>query len=598
MKKGLFIFAFCFLFFSLSPLVVRASDTLSDSDKGTMSNCLYITYGLIDPDGNGCDTLRELKFTCARGDKFVIIQQPSERAGAWSYEGDYLVTTKRAIEKYLSSYYPYLHVSSAEAMELGREPDPTFREYWSTLVNDNEVGTMHVTLKDYDCSTSKDKSTGKWYISSISSSPKLIIEDYITGEYGFRHEASRNNWNWFVDGSIEYVQSSLGIGVYGNYPSSDPDYLVPWTSVSAPYDLWTLPFTDDWDNWKGSQSSGIWDYYRDGIDSQYLNPAQSDFSPDSFDKWTYNDHLENIDFKVEYDYDNSGWISKVYLVPSPATVDYINNDPRFTNKNNLRFEYYYKYGAFSRYTIVKKHTFKDCEIVGSDPLYSQIVTGTKTVNSADLTIVLYDSEDPTRSILDRNSFASLFPDLASQDSSVFSSEHEKDSFNNQVKQRFDKTLFHKFMELEFHVRLNYSGSVSHWYNFKYNNLSIADGTGKNMGVYTSNNGGVENWDIDDDYNVDHGNDLYDSDLGEDGTLTPSSDSGFFTWLFNKIGFARIGEVVTQFFNSIMAMLQSLLNGMGQIPLVIGKVFVWLPDWFITLFSCGLGLVVIFRIIGR
>lgn len=597
MKKGLFIFAFCFLFLGLSPLVVRASDTLSDSNKGTMSNCLYITYGLIDPSGHGSDTLRELKFTCARGDKFVVIQQPSGRDGM-SYEADYFVTTKRAIEKYLAEYRPNLHVNPTEAIELGREPDPTFTKYWSTLVNDEEVGTMRVTLKDYRAHTSMDHNTNKWYVDSFSTTPNTLVTDSITGTYGFRYAPSRIGWNWLVDGSVDYVQDSINIGVYGNYPDSDPDYIIPWIEESAPYDLWTLPFSDDWDEWVGSESSGIWDYYRDGIDSQYLNPGQSDFSPDSFDKWTYNDHLENIDFKVEYDYDKSGWISKVYLVPSPATVDYINNDPRFTNKNNLRFEYYYKYGAFSRYIILKNHTFKDCEIAGSDPVYSQIVTGTKTVNAADLSIVLYDSEDSARSILDRNTFASLFPDLASQDSSVFASEHEKDSYNNQVKQRFDKTLFHKFMELEFHVRLNYSGSVSHWYNFKYNNLSIADGTGKNMGVYTSNNGGVENWDIDDDYNVDHGNGLYDSDLGEDGTLTPSSDSGFFTWLFNKIGFARIGEVVTQFFNSIMAMLQSLLNGMGQIPLVVGKVFVWLPEWFITLFSCGLGLVVIFRIIGR
>ncbi len=597
MKKGLFIFAFCFLFLGLSPLVVRASNTLSDSDKGTLTNCLYITYGQIDPDGNGCDTLRELKFTCARGDKFVVIQQPSGRDGM-SYEADYFVTTKRAIEKYLAEYLPNLHVNPTEAIELGLEPDPTFTKYWSTLVNEDQIGTMHVTLRDYTAHTSMDDNTGKWFVDRISTTPNTLVTDSITGTYGFRYAPSRISWNWLVDGSIDYVQDSIDIGVYGNYPDSDPDYLVPWTSSAAPYDLWTLPFTDDWDNWVGAQSSGIWDYYRDGIDSQYLNPAQSDFSPDSYDKWTYNDHLENIDFKVEYDYDKSGWISKVYLVPSPATVDYINNDPRFTNKNNLRFEYYYKYGAFSRYLILKYHTFKDCEIAGSDPLYSQIVTGTKTVNVEDLTIVLYDSDDPSRSILDRNAFSSLFPDLSAQDSSIFDSAHKKDSYNNQVKERFDNTLFHKFMEIEFYVRLNYSGSVSHWFNYKYNNLSIADGTGKNMGVYTSNNGGVENWDIEDDYNIDHGNGLYDSDLGEDGSLTPSSDSGFFTWLFNKIGFARIGEVVTQFFNSIMAMLQSLLNGMGQIPLVVSKVFVWLPEWFITLFSCGLGLVVIFRIIGR
>lgn len=595
MKKGLFIFAFCFIFLALSPLVVRASDTLSNSDKGTLSNCLYITYGLIDPDGGGCDTLRELKFTCARGDKFVVIQQPSGRDGL-SYEGDYFVTTLRAIEKYLANYRPTLHVSNT-ASAAGVEADPTFTYYWSNKVNDEEVGTMRLTITDYRADTSYDHLNKKWYVTGFSN-PIVMVSDHVTGSYGFRYAPSRNNFNYLVDGSIKYVQNLIDMQMYGSSPTSDPDYLVSWVDCPAPYDLWTLPFSDAWDDWVGAQSSGIWDYYRDGIDSQYLNPSSSDFSPDSFDKWTYNDHLENIDFKVEYDYDKSGWISKVYLVPTPATVDYINTDPRFTNKNNLRFEYYYKYGAFSRYIILKYHTFKDCEIVGSEPLYSQIVTGTKTVNVDDLTIVLYDSEDPTRSILDRNSFASLFPDLAAQDSSVFDSAHKKDSYNNQVKQRFDNTLFHKFMELEFHVRLNYSGSVSHWYNFKYNNLSIADGTGKNMGVYTSNNGGVENWDIDDDYNVDHGNDLYDSDLGEDGTLTPSSDSGFFTWLFNKIGFARIGEVVTQFFNSIMAMLQSLLNGMGQIPLVVSKVFVWLPEWFITLFSCGLGLVVIFRIIGR
>lgn len=595
MKKGLFIFAFCFLFLGLSPLVVRASDTLSDSNKGTMSNCLYITYGLIDPSGHGLDTLRELKFTCARGDKFVVIQQPSNRAGDLPYEGDYFVTTKRAIEKYLASYFPYLHVNPTETIEHGRQPDPTFTEYWSTLVNDEEVGTMRVTLTDYSAHTSMDNNTGKLYVDSISTTPNTSVPDCITGTYGFRYAPSRIGWNWLVDGNIDYVLDSINRGIYGNYPSSDPDYLVPWTSASAPYDLWTLPFTDDWYNWMGAQSSGIWDYYRDGIESQYLNPASTPFSPDSYSKWDYYSHLEDIVFEVSYDYDKSGWISKVYLIPTAESLDYIKN----LNETG-RFEFYYKYGAFSQYTITKKHTFDDDEIVGTSPIYSEYVTGTKTLVLDDLTICLYDRDNPSQSIILGDKFSSFFPSLDKQDPSIFSSEHEKESFNNQVKERFDKTFFHKFMDFEFHVRLNCGGTVSRWFTYKYNKLYLADGTGKNMGVYTSDGEG-ELWDMNDDYNNDHGSDLYGSPGGSPGGSSggsSSSDSGFFTWLFNKIGFSRIGDVVTHFFNSIMGMLRSLLNGMGQIPLVVSKVFVWLPEWFITLFSCGLGLVVIFRIIGR
>lgn len=152
-------------------------------------------------------------------------------------------------------------------------------------------------------------------------------------------------------------------------------------------------------------------------------------------------------------------------------------------------------------------------------------------------------------------------------------------------------LMGAYTELDIYVRAVNGNNSSAWVCIQHNRLNNGDVT-TSGGTYTDygndvNNNNPDSW-------------SYDSnDEGNKWHIQTGIENG--NWLDQLFSGSVLGgfvDAIKSFVSSLISVLNVCVSGIGQIPTLIGSVFSFLPSWFGVLFACSLGVVILFRFLGR
>ncbi len=585
MKKVLFsIFILVGLFCCYTSISNASDDNVTES--------LSITWGLNQAGNGGYTQIDNLDMSCSRGDHFVII-------GSFSldenyYKPRYYITTRDAIVKYIRS-----------------GTDVSFEDYWSgsdgtERYHEAGTGTFTSVHSTGTISDVRDSDTNLWDctgVKNIASSP-ATINGYRLVNLRWTNISTTYKEPWFNDCvDLPTFAHNLSIGMYEDRTANDYPFL---QNVPSTVDFWQATNFSFSSLESELLRNELFNYYSSGeVSDTTLWDTRSLYKSWSIED-TYDKPSSSVIpapvFQNVYSYDSTGYISSLHFhLENFDAYSKLWSD-MFESANDINsysLEYVYRYGYFQDFEPLDKQTvidgFKAQSFGGYNPTFTDWQHGSMSL--VDGQFINFYGNDDSESILNYKYIKPLMPDFSNY-SSKFSSHDDKLCFNNQVLKRFNTTLFHKYSQIDFAVRVVCSGGYSKWYVYHYNSLDAVKLSGDNYGV-TLGNGSDDYYTADDYYNDDSDNEKHGNhQTDNDSESSSSSSKGLISWLFDKIGFGRLGDALSSMFNSIVGLFRSLIDGIGSIPSFLGQVFTWLPNWFSVLFSCSLGLVILFRIIGR
>lgn len=152
-------------------------------------------------------------------------------------------------------------------------------------------------------------------------------------------------------------------------------------------------------------------------------------------------------------------------------------------------------------------------------------------------------------------------------------------------------LMGAYTELDIYVRAVNGNNSSAWVCIQHNRLNSGDVT-QSGGTYTDygndvNDNDPDSWSYDSD---DEGNKWH--------IQTGIENGNWLDQLFSGSVLGGFVDAIKSFVSSLISVLNVCISGIGQIPSMIGSVFTFLPSWFGVLFACSLGVVILFRFLGR